>query len=182
MSSWHTLALFCGVCFVSFGWANSSDYVPKNMAENIKKLSDHFIKNPKALYGKPVFPVKMLTDLDSKLEESEQKLLMSEILDVYLSLLSKLMNHTEDEDIKSSIDEVRLKVQDLRNKHFQHHEHALKRHLQDLWAVKTNDLTVQKKALYELKDVYEKAARLGNRIWEKKDRRRRRRQIRRMQG
>ncbi|XP_018585463.1 interferon gamma 1-like isoform X2 [Scleropages formosus] len=126
----------------------------------------------KALFRDPVF-LRNLQDLESRFEEGEQKVLMGELLDVYLSILEDMMNRTEDDNLKRSITLTRNRVSDLRKHHFQSKGH-LKTQLQDLWAIETDDPLVQRKAVRELTTVFHKASVLGSK--KKVPARRRRRQ------
>ncbi|KAJ8373489.1 hypothetical protein SKAU_G00040690 [Synaphobranchus kaupii] len=124
-----------------------------------------------ALFGNSLFP----HDLDN-FEEGEQKVLLRESLDVYVTILSDMLNQTQDMEITKSIMGVRAKMEDLRESYFHSREHALKRHLQNLWALKTDDVTTQRKAVRELLPVLQEVSRLGSRIHDSKQKQRRRRQ------
>ncbi|KAG9342625.1 hypothetical protein JZ751_016062 [Albula glossodonta] len=144
------LALLCGFCLSSFELAASNH----NISEEIKMLTDHFnVTADKTLFGNPIF-LKNLDDHE-KFEESEQKLLLLEILDVYERILSDMLNHTRDLDVKTSILSIKGRMEELRRRNFLSREKALKKRLQDLWAVKTNDEVVQRKAVRELLHVYQ---------------------------
>ncbi|KAJ8402428.1 hypothetical protein AAFF_G00369170 [Aldrovandia affinis] len=175
MNSPWGLALLCGICLASFGWA---DNVSENTKRDIQKLTDHFnVTADKALFGSTIF-LKDLSNLHM-FEESEQKLLLQEILDVYVRILSDMQNHTQDIDVKKNIIQVRGRVEDLRNSYYQSGEQTLKGRLQDLWAVKTNDAVVQRKAVREMLSVFQKASQLHS--WRRKKSLRHRRDARRVQ-
>ncbi|KAG9342624.1 hypothetical protein JZ751_016061 [Albula glossodonta] len=115
------------------------------------------VTGDKAVFGSPIF-LNYLGNHE-KLEESEQKLLLLEILDVYDRILSDMLNHTRDLDVKTSIVSIKGRMEELR-RNFPNREQALKRRLQDLWAVKTNDVMVQRKAVRELLPVFQKLSQL----------------------
>ncbi|XP_036375558.1 interferon gamma 1 [Megalops cyprinoides] len=179
MCSLRNLALLFGLCLL-IGWANSNnDFIPERTKADIMKLKVHFVSmNPvtvvyqktsdKALFGHPLFP-----NLGN-FEECEQRFLLHEILEVYDRILSNMLNRTQDRDIRTSLHEVRHRVDELRRNYFNNKEHLLKERLQELWALKMDDLVVQRKAIKELMSVYQEAAQLGSRIRGKKERRRRR--------
>ncbi|KAJ8402427.1 hypothetical protein AAFF_G00369160 [Aldrovandia affinis] len=167
MTSLCSLTLLFTLCTVT-PWV-SSNFISPNMEADMQRLKAHF-RTGDVSFGNPIFP-----KLDN-FEESEQKLLLQEILDVYVRILSDMQNHTQDIDVKKSIIQVRGRVEDLRNSYYQSGEQALKMQMEDLWAVKTNDLMTQRKAVRELLQVFQKASQLGSRIQEKKEKRRKRRQ------
>ncbi|XP_029104790.1 interferon gamma 1-like [Scleropages formosus] len=148
------------------------------MREDIKKLKDHFEtkEGDKALFGNPVF-LKDFENLESKYEEGSQKLLVNEILDTYIVILSTLRNQTKDKDVQLSIAAVTGRIENLKSHFLKNND--LKKKLQNLWAIKTGDAIVQRKALLELMAVFQKASKLNSRIQERKQNRRKRRQVRR---
>ncbi|XP_036375559.1 interferon gamma 1-like [Megalops cyprinoides] len=173
MNSLQGLALLCGICLVCFGRADGFQDIPDNLSKAINKLNDHFNVNDKALFGNPIF-LKDLTNGDVKYEESEQKLLLHEILEVYDSILADMLNRTQDEDLKGSIEEVKHQLDKQRRSYFHHKEHALKKRLQDLWAMKTSDAVVQRKAVRELGWVIQRVVEVMTKKPIRQHRRRRR--------
>ncbi|KAG7454651.1 hypothetical protein MATL_G00262110 [Megalops atlanticus] len=159
MNSLQGLALLCGIYLACFGRADGDQSIPENLKKAIQKLQDHFNVNDKALFGNTLFE-KDLQISDVKYEESEQKLLLHEILEVYDSILADMLNRMQDEDLKASIEEVKCQLDRQRKSYFHHKEHALKKRMQDLWAMKTSDAVVQRKALRELGLVMDKVAEL----------------------
>uniref|UniRef100_A0A3B3QIX1 Interferon gamma n=1 Tax=Paramormyrops kingsleyae TaxID=1676925 RepID=A0A3B3QIX1_9TELE len=149
-----SLAVLFGTLLAFFQVVNSKDFISERMSADIERLSKHFIN-----FGFPC-------------QDTEQKLLIQEILDVYISILSNMKSRTEDNDIKSSIIHIMDRVKKLKNQVDQQREHLLKRQLQDLWAVQTGDLTMQKKALMELMAVYQKASLLVHKTNENQRKRR----------
>ncbi|XP_061085782.1 interferon gamma 1 [Conger conger] len=157
MNSPLLLALLCGFCLAAFRPAHA---VGDDLNSVIKKLTDHYnVTADKALFGSPIF----LQDMDShdRFEEKEQRLLMQESLDVYNRILSDMLNHTQDQEIKRSIAAVRALMVDLRKSYFHSNGDKLKERLQALWALNTNDLVVQRKAVRELLPVYQRTLQLG---------------------
>uniref|UniRef100_A0A4W5QGH5 Interferon gamma n=1 Tax=Hucho hucho TaxID=62062 RepID=A0A4W5QGH5_9TELE len=122
--------------------------------------------------GNPVFP-------KDTFEDRERRVLMSVVLDVYLSIFSQMLNQTGDQEVRDSLNHVKGKVQELQKHYFLKRIPELRTHLQNLWAIKTSDTTVQEKALSELFTIYEKASKLGHL---KKDNRRKRRQAQRLKS
>ncbi|XP_072556164.1 interferon gamma-related-like [Paramormyrops kingsleyae] len=141
------------------GVVNSKDFISERMSADIERLSKHFNVTDD-LFGKSIF-LKHLIKQNGDAEDTEQKLLIQEILDVYISILSNMKSRTEDNDIKSSIIHIMDRVKKLKNQVDQQREHLLKRQLQDLWAVQTSDSVVQSKAIRELITVFQKASELG---------------------
>uniref|UniRef100_A0A8C9WLQ2 Interferon gamma n=1 Tax=Scleropages formosus TaxID=113540 RepID=A0A8C9WLQ2_SCLFO len=110
-------------------------------------------------------------------QEGSQKLLVNEILDTYIVILSTLRNQTKDKDVQLSIAAVTGRIENLKSHFLKNND--LKKKLQNLWAIKTGDAIVQRKALLELMAVFQKASKLNSRIQERKQNRRKRRQVRR---
>ncbi|KAJ8398856.1 hypothetical protein AAFF_G00417640 [Aldrovandia affinis] len=177
MNSLCGLLLFCGICFMTLGWANSVGQVPENIQKDFKKLKEqlHLVHNKENddLFGNPLF-LKKPDVFNSNLMEGEKKLLMQETLEVSLKILTNLMKHTPEEEMRTNILAVRGRVEDLRDRYYLDKDHILQKRLKALWDIKTDELETQRKAVYELMDVYNKANKLGSEIHEKKIRRRRR--------
>lgn len=70
-------------------------------------------------------------------QEHEQRLLMQESLDVYVKILSDMLEDTKDQEIKMSILAIRARLADMR-KNFPSREQTLTTRLQELWALKVN--------------------------------------------
>ncbi|KAJ8373490.1 hypothetical protein SKAU_G00040700 [Synaphobranchus kaupii] len=129
------LALVCGICLPSFfGPADAVHDVPENLKREIQKLAVHF--------------------------ENGQRLLLQESLEVSNRILMDMLNQTQDVEIRMSIKTIRDQMEHLRKNQFDSREHALMRRLQDLWALKTSDTTVQRKAVRELLTVLQSAFQL----------------------
>nr|UOV22662.1 interferon gamma 1 [Arapaima gigas] len=175
MNSLQGLTLFCGLLLLYFGCTCATDYIPDDMKEEIKKLKEHFnTDGDKALFGGPVF-LKDLENFESKYEESSQKLLVHEILDMYITILSTMMKQTKEKDVQLNIASVSGRIKTLKSKFFKKNDLKLK--LQHVWATETDNHLVQRKALLELMAVFHKASKLNSRIEEKKQNRRKRRHI-----
>ncbi|KAG9334469.1 hypothetical protein JZ751_007623 [Albula glossodonta] len=176
MSLVRCLTLFCGACFVTLG---SSIHIPR-IQQDIKKLREHFHEKGSIAdskwYGNPVF-LKIPDVFESNLEESEKKLLVREMLEVSIKVLSKLMNSTKDVDVRSTVLSVRGQVETLKQNYFQDKTHILQTRLRELWATKDDDFITQRKVLKELSVLCSKAQKLGSGIHQKKEQRRRRRQV-----
>ncbi|XP_029599448.1 interferon gamma 1-like [Salmo trutta] len=163
---------FCLMGWMTLGWSNAAQYTSINMKSNIDKLKVHYkISKDQLFNGKPVFP-------KDTFEDSERKVLMSVVLDVYRSIFSQMLNQTGDQEVIESLKYVKGKIQDLQKHYFLKRIPELRTHLQNLWAIETSNTTVQGKALSEFITIYEKASKLAH----KKDNRRKRRQAQRLKS
>ncbi|XP_041729039.1 interferon gamma 1-like [Coregonus clupeaformis] len=167
---------FCLMGWMTLGWSNAATYTSNTLKSNIDKLKNTYkISKDQLFNGKPVFP-------KDTFEDSERRVLMSAVLDVYLSIFSQMLNQTVDQEVMERLVQVKGKVQELQKHYFLGRIPELRRHLQNLWAIKTSDTRVQGKALSEFIPIYEKASQLANRIHLKKDNRRKRRQAQRLKS
>ncbi|XP_055793191.1 interferon gamma 1-like [Salvelinus fontinalis] len=167
---------FCLMGWMTLGWSNAAQYTSNTMKSNIDKLTGHYkISKDQLFNGNPVFP-------KDTFEDSERRVLMSVVLDVYLSIFSQMLNQTGDQEVRDSLNYVKGKIQHLQKHYFLGRIPELRTHLQNLWAVKTSDPTVQGKALSELVTIYEKASKLATKFQLKKDNRRKRRQAQRLKS
>ncbi|KAL4593318.1 interferon gamma-like isoform X1, partial [Arapaima gigas] len=114
----------------------------------------------KALFRNPVF-LKNLQDLESNFEDREQRVLLREVLTVYLDILAHMTHDVKDKNLRHSLNRTRERVAELRQHYFQS-KGLLKTHLKELWDIKTGDPLVQRKAIRELKTVFHKASVLGS--------------------
>ncbi|XP_045554650.1 interferon gamma 1 [Salmo salar] len=163
---------FCLMGWMTLGWSNAAQYTSINMKSNIDKLKVHYkISKDQLFNGKPVFP-------KDTFEDSERRVLMSVVLDVYRSIFSQMLNQTVDQEVIESLKYVKGKIQDLQKHYFLKRIPELRTHLQNLWAIETSNTTVQGKALSEFITIYEKASELAH----KKDNRRNRRQAQRLKS
>ncbi|XP_070997284.1 interferon gamma 1-like [Oncorhynchus clarkii lewisi] len=167
---------FCLMGWMTLGWSNAAQFTSINMKRNIDKLKVHYkISKDQLFNGNPVFP-------KDTFEDSEQRVLMSVVLDVYLSIFSQMLNQTGDQEVRERLDQVKGKVHETQKHYFLGRIPELRTHLQNLWAIKTSDTTVQGKALSEFITIYEKASKLAHEIHLKKDNRRKRRQAQRLKS
>uniref|UniRef100_A0AAZ3SG50 Interferon gamma n=1 Tax=Oncorhynchus tshawytscha TaxID=74940 RepID=A0AAZ3SG50_ONCTS len=156
---------FCLMGWMTLGWSNAAQYTSINMKSNIDKLKVHYkISKDQLFNGNPVFPKDTV------------------VLDVYLSIFSQMLNQTEDQEVRERLDQVKGKVQETQKHYFLGRIPELRTHLQNLWAIKTSDTTVQGKALSEFITIYEKASKLAHKFHLKKDNRRKRRQAQRLKS
>ncbi|XP_048827702.1 interferon gamma 1-like [Brienomyrus brachyistius] len=179
MDSLQRFTFLLGVYVVSLGLICATDYIPESLREDIKKVKEHIKMSDgdKRLFGNPVF-VKHLENLDSKYQVGLQKLLVHEILDTYATILRKMKNNIENESVQLSIANIEGAIGVLDKSFLKYND--LKKTLQELWAIKTGDLTMQKKAIMELMKVYQKASILAHKTNENQRKRRQavRRQLR----
>ncbi|XP_038851623.1 interferon gamma 1-like [Salvelinus namaycush] len=167
---------FCLMGWMTLGWSNAAQYTSITMKSNIDKLKVHYkISKDQLFNGNPVFP-------KDTFEDSERRVLMSVVLDVYLSIFSQMLNQTGDQEVRERLDQVKGKVQETQKHYFLGRIPELRTHLQNLWAIKTSDPTVQGKALSEFITIYEKASKLALKFHLKKDNRRKRRQAQRLKS
>ncbi|XP_030624199.1 interferon gamma [Chanos chanos] len=125
------LALFLGVCLLTFGSALSfSSSIPKNLEEKIEKL-----------------------------KENDQKFLMNIILDVYERIFGNMQSQSLNEN--GDLEYVKRKVTELQKAYFKDKVEDLRTYVEELLAIKVDDIAVQRKALFELKSIYRNASELG---------------------
>ncbi|NP_001187263.1 interferon gamma 1 isoform 2 precursor [Ictalurus punctatus] len=165
------MTLFWRICFVFFGMmAYSEAFLPKNIKESIDHLNNHYNPNPGKLYdGHSLFLDKLTKQ---KFEESEQKLLMTIILDAYNKIFTKMENETQDETLKNHLHEVKDQMNKLKEHYFSGKHADIKKYVTELLDLKENDPRIQSKAIFELKAVYNKATNLGRMSAENPRRRR----------
>ncbi|XP_055046578.1 interferon gamma 1 isoform X2 [Misgurnus anguillicaudatus] len=161
--------LFLGMCLLASQWmtCESRNSVPENLDQSISELNKFYGEKAGELHnGQPVFLL-VLKDL----KETEQKLLMSIIIETYSRIFTRMHNESKDEDVRERLDHVLDHLNKIQENYFPGKSAELKTYAEVLWAIKENDPMVQRKALYELKKVYREATQLrhGN----NKDRRRR---------
>ncbi|XP_072530068.1 interferon gamma 1 isoform X2 [Salminus brasiliensis] len=156
------MKLLFGICLLTFGWvANSEAYVPENARKYITQLNA-FYANKTApdedlFNGKPLF----WRRLDG-FEKAEQKLMMTIILDTYNRILTQMQNETEDANVQHSLIKVKEYLNKLKIHYFSEKHNDLKKHANEVMALKETDPMVQRKALFELMTVYNEASKLGD--------------------
>ncbi|XP_015208415.1 interferon gamma 1 [Lepisosteus oculatus] len=174
MNSLQRLLLFCGLCAICFGNGNCNDLVPEDVKEDIRVLATHFdISRPDLLEGGALF-IKALNSFEQ--QESEEKLLLNEILNLYIKIFDNMNNVEEDKTLAERIHHIKIRLSHLKNATFQETSTNLKQQLELLWNIKVNDPVVQRKAVFELNQVLQKAENVGRKMHEKKEKQRRRRQ------
>ncbi|KAL4660274.1 IFN-gamma precursor-related protein [Arapaima gigas] len=133
MHSHRNIVHLCGIFLMAFRLASSKNYIPENMEAPITKLKEFFnVSGDISLFGDSTFLKHLINKEDRR---SEQKLMMFEVLDVYVHILSYMKNHTEGE-VRKSIDDVLRHFNVLRN--IYQKQQRLKTILQELWATKVN--------------------------------------------
>ncbi|XP_048091636.1 interferon gamma 1 [Alosa alosa] len=86
-----------------------------------------------------------------------QMLLAGETLKVYDNILTNLRDKMQANKARDDVDYLRSKVEELKTMYFKESQEqleALTNNLKELQAINTNDEVVQRKAIYELKSVY----------------------------
>ncbi|XP_035257452.1 interferon gamma 1-like [Anguilla anguilla] len=158
MNSPLVLVLLCGLCLTALGLADAVHgihTIPDKVSHDIQKLTQHFnVTADISLFGNPIFLQNM--NSDGKFEDSEQMLVLQESLDVYITILTDMLNSTQDKEIQTSITAIRARMEDLMN-YFLSRQKALLERLQKLRDLETSDATVQRKAVRELRPVLQKA-------------------------
>uniref|UniRef100_A0A3B3R277 Interferon gamma 1 n=1 Tax=Paramormyrops kingsleyae TaxID=1676925 RepID=A0A3B3R277_9TELE len=175
MVSSPKLYLLCKIFVMIFSWANSTDFISHNMRDDLRKMKEYFKTNDKSLFHNPIF-LRSLNNLEN-FKDGEQGVIIGEVLEVYVNILSRMMNDTTDPDMKVSISHTRSRLETLKKNHFPN-TGTLKAHLQDLWAIAPDDLLVQRKAIQELLAVFNRASLLGSKLQACKELSRRKRQTR----
>ncbi|XP_070978474.1 interferon gamma 1-like [Oncorhynchus clarkii lewisi] len=152
---------FCSVVVLGRPHHSGADlgarFVSENMEKDIKALEDPLKLLDTKLVGEPVFR-NLMGELDVKFEKHEQWLLLNATLDVYLNIFSNMLKENHPEEVKQGLSRLRGKVEDLKRSYYQD---RLKMKIQDLADIKTNDAVVQRKAVNEFKEVYQRASQLG---------------------
>ncbi|XP_056604814.1 interferon gamma 1 [Triplophysa dalaica] len=164
--------LFLGMCLLTCQWMMCETSVSENLEESISELNKHYGEKAGELHnGHPVFLL-ILKELKVKFEETEQKLLMSIIIDTYSRIFTRMKNESQSEDVKDRLEHVLEHLRKLQENYFPGKSAELRTYAEDLWAIKENDPMVQRKALYEMKHVYRQATAMQRKD-KNKDRRRR---------
>lgn len=71
-------------------------------------------------------------------QESEQKLLMTIILDVYNRIFTRMENETEDEKVKHDLLEVKQQMNKLKEHYFSKKHEDFKKYITELLALKVS--------------------------------------------
>ncbi|XP_048864311.1 interferon gamma 1 [Brienomyrus brachyistius] len=165
----------CGIFVMILSGASSTDFISHNMREDLRKMKEYFKTNEKSLFHNPIF-LRSLNNLEN-FKDGEQGVIIGEVLEVYVDILSRMMNSTTDPDMKVSISHTRSRLETLMKNHFPN-TGTLKAHLQELWAIAPDNLVVQRKAIQELLTVFNRASLLGSKLQACKELSRRKRQTR----
>ncbi|XP_056311063.1 interferon gamma 1 [Danio aesculapii] len=163
MIAQHMMGFVSGVCLLFSGWMTYSEAsVPENLDKSIEELKAYYIKEDSQLHNAhPIF-LRILKDLKVNLEESEQNLLMSIVMDTYSRIFTRMQNDSLDEATKERLAHVQEHLKKLQENYFPGKSAELRTYAETLWAIKENDPIVQRKALFELKRVYREATLLKN--------------------
>ncbi|KAK6482354.1 interferon gamma 1 [Huso huso] len=171
MNSLQSLLLLNAIGLVTFGCVYSSEVIPDNVKKDILQLEEHYKTNDPILAGGGPLFLNVLKYFDK--QESGDKILLSEIVNVYIDILKNMKDTTEDQRSKNSTQHVYSEMQKLKAR-FASGADTLKEELKKLWEIKTSDPIVQRKAILELKQVLEKAMRI-KKLQKNMQKRRRRR-------
>ncbi|XP_070978472.1 interferon gamma 1-like [Oncorhynchus clarkii lewisi] len=152
---------FCSVVVLGRPHDSGADlgarFVSGNMEKDIESLEGPLNLLDPNLVSQPVF-LELMRELDGKFEKHEQWLLLNATLDVYLNIFSNILKENHPEEVKQGLSRLRREVEDLKRRCYQD---RLKMKIQDLADIKTNDAVVQRKAVNEFKEVYQRASQLG---------------------
>ncbi|XP_041109961.1 interferon gamma 1 [Polyodon spathula] len=168
MNSLQSLLLINAIGLVTFGCVYSSEVISDYVKKGILQLEEHYKTNDPALAGGGPLFLNVLKYVDK--QEGGDKILLSEIVNVYIDILKNMKDTTEDQLSKNSIQHIYSEMERLRAK-FESGMSTLKE-LKKLWEIKKNDPIVQRKAMLELKQVLEKAMRIKIKNVQKRRRRR----------
>ncbi|XP_033881006.1 interferon gamma 1-like [Acipenser ruthenus] len=170
MNSLQSLLLLNAIGLVTFGCVYSSEVISDYVKNDILQLEEHYKTNDPILAGGGPLFLNFLKYFDK--QESGDKILLNEIVNVYIDILKNMKDTTEDQRSKNSIQHVYREMERLR---FASGTGTLKEELKKLWEIKKSDPIVQRKAMLELKQVLEKAMRIEIKLQKNVQRRRRRR-------
>ncbi|MGH0139606.1 UNVERIFIED_CONTAM: hypothetical protein FKN15_014709 [Acipenser sinensis] len=140
-------------------------YISKTMLPQLLMKTN----DPILAAGGPLF-LNVLKYFDK--QESGARILLNEIVNIYIDILKNMKDTTEDQRSKNSIQHVYREMERLR---FPSGTGTLKEELKKLWEIKKSDPIVQRKAMLELKQVLEKAMRIEIKLQKNAQKRRRRR-------
>ncbi|XP_075900386.1 interferon gamma [Nelusetta ayraudi] len=170
-------------------------YVPSEMNRTIQNLVDHYLQSVPQRQMRQGGPIVDSRDLPR--ETPEAMVFMSGVLQMYVKLFDHMLataptptpdavagsgaQEVDGPMVKQQLQYLRDKVQKLQRHRYKEQEDFLK-NLTKLEHIKVNDPVVQKKALWELTRLFEKATSLPNKLDGQKKRRRRRRQTLQSQG
>ncbi|MGH0137566.1 UNVERIFIED_CONTAM: hypothetical protein FKN15_002472 [Acipenser sinensis] len=141
------------------------------LKEELKKLWEIKKTNDPILAGGGPLFLNVLKYFDK--QESGDKILLNEIVNVYIDILKNMKDTTEDQRSKNSTQHVYREMEKLKAR-LASGADTLKEELKKLWEIKTSDPIVQRKAILELKQVLEKAMRI-KKLQKNMQKRRRRR-------
>uniref|UniRef100_A0A8C6U658 Interferon gamma n=1 Tax=Neogobius melanostomus TaxID=47308 RepID=A0A8C6U658_9GOBI len=184
----------CCVCLLLFLGQVRGSHIPDRMTRTIQNLTQHYkIPSRERFNGTPVFSKK---DLVGKMEvsvfASVKKVLMGGILETYRRLINKMLEQLptptptsvtprptgananavetgSSDSVREQLRYILKTVNNLAKNHYLEQEQLLKS-LDSYHDIKTGDLVIQSKALWELPWLFEEASSLV-----KNSRRRRRR-------
>ncbi|KAF5908392.1 interferon gamma [Clarias magur] len=114
----------------------SEAFLPENIKTSYDNLVDHYVRkqpNKNAVYnGHPLFGKLN----DKNLEEDEQKLLMTIVLDAYNRILTQMEIEAQDEKVKHELQEVKEQMNRLKKHYFAGKHADIKKYVTELLALK----------------------------------------------
>ncbi|XP_062384332.1 interferon gamma 1 [Sardina pilchardus] len=169
------------ICLMAGEVMGNKDYFPKEMATRQSNLDKILAK------GKGHRPVGALFKPQelSNLQEQVRMFLADETLKVYINILTKIHDNMQTKGERDDVDYLKSKMEELRTNYFnetQKQFEVFSRNLKELQAIDVTKEEVQRKAIYEMKRVYNQVSAVG---WASKNQSknpissRRRRQLRR---
>ncbi|XP_062383208.1 interferon gamma 1-like [Sardina pilchardus] len=141
------------ICLMAGEVMGHKPYFPKEMATKYSSLNKVFA-NKGSLSGGALFRHQ---DNSSQM----QMLLAGETLNVYINILTNIRDKMQAKEERDDVDYLKVKMEELSTMYFKETQKQLEA-LKELQTINTNDEVVQRKAIYELKSVYNQASCLGD--------------------
>lgn len=142
-------------------------YVSTSMDDNVHALEEPYNLKDTSLVPNPLFLV-LLKDINVNLQKHEQILLLNATLDVYLKIFSRMLTSTQTPSqhaVGQHLQRLSSAVQRLK-KHLGKESH-LDLLLRQLASIKVDDTVVQRKALNEVREVYQLASQISRNTTDK---------------
>ncbi|XP_062339594.1 uncharacterized protein LOC134038018 [Osmerus eperlanus] len=136
-------------------------YVSPAMETHMQALEEPYNLKDPSLVPKPIFLV-LLKDINTTLQRHQQILLLNATLSVYVKMLSSMLADPGAQTQHTHLELLRDQVLHLKKHVFQSENPRLHTLLHKLDAVQVEDKLVQRKALNELKEVFQVASEIGS--------------------
>ncbi|XP_041936014.1 interferon gamma 1 [Alosa sapidissima] len=149
------------ICLMAGEVMGNKEYFSKKMEAKQKNV-DKFFANRGPFPAGALF--RQLDNQTLQKQTQIQMLLAGETLKVYDNILTNLRDKMQANKARDDVDYLRSKVEELKTMYFnetQKQLEALTNNLKELQAINTSDEVVQRKAIFELKKVYNRVSSLG---------------------